>query len=221
MGKIGQSQQQQPQGRKRPNALIRERVDGEQENPLNWFIINFKLIQIIYFSKICLQLFTEPYSTICGHTFCRNCIVQSIQHNPQCPICDSNLDLKRPKTICPNYTVATMVEQRQREVSSSSSVATLSAGSPTASAESILQLIQEQPLNLNALHRISEALKKRKLELELNDQQVRNVLLHDFLDRMIDKRESSVKQIQVELELLKQDKQRVLVCFLFSNLKLI
>ena len=109
-----------------------------------------------------------------------------------------------------------MVEQRQREVSSSSSVATLSAGSPTASAESILQLIQEQPLNLNALHRISEALKKRQLELELNDQQVRNVLLHDFLDRMIDKRESSVKQIQVELELLKQDKQRVLVCcFIF------
>lgn len=106
-----------------------------------------------------------------------------------------------------------MVEQRQREATSSSSMA-LSAGSPTASAESILQMIQEQPLNLNALHRISEALKKRQLELELNDQQVRNVLLHDFLDRMIDKRESSAKQIQVELELLKQDKQRVLVCFI-------
>jgi hypothetical protein len=49
------------------------------------------------------------------------------------------------------------------------------------------------------------------LELELNDQQIRNVLLHDFLERMIEKREGSVKQIQIELELLHQDKQRVLV----------
>uniref|UniRef100_A0A1I8BA23 Zf-RVT domain-containing protein n=1 Tax=Meloidogyne hapla TaxID=6305 RepID=A0A1I8BA23_MELHA len=34
-----------------------------------------------------------------------------IQHSPQCPICDTNLDVKRLKTLCPNFTVSSMIDK--------------------------------------------------------------------------------------------------------------
>ncbi|KAI3421206.1 hypothetical protein GPALN_014834 [Globodera pallida] len=39
---------------------------------------------------------------------------------------------------------------------------------------------------------------------------MRALLLHDFLEMMIEKRDQTVKQVQAELELLKQDRRRVL-----------
>lgn len=164
--------------------------------------------------KICLQLFTEPYSTICGHTFCRNCIVRSIQHNPQCPICETNLDLKRAKTISPNYTVASVLEQQQNQQHPvNARVMENQTGSTAADSNSAaaaaLQLI-ERCSSLDSIRHIQEAVKRKQLELELNDQQLRNVMLHDFFDKMIEKRECAAKQIQMELELLRMDKQRVL-----------
>lgn len=36
---------------------------------------------------ICLELLCEPVTTICGHTFCRYCLIQYLSTKPQCPIC--------------------------------------------------------------------------------------------------------------------------------------
>uniref|UniRef100_A0A3Q2VUY2 RING-type domain-containing protein n=1 Tax=Haplochromis burtoni TaxID=8153 RepID=A0A3Q2VUY2_HAPBU len=38
---------------------------------------------------ICLEVFTDPVSTPCGHNFCKNCITQHWNSSPlcQCPIC--------------------------------------------------------------------------------------------------------------------------------------
>jgi hypothetical protein len=110
--------------------------------------------------------------------------------------------------------VASLVEQQATNSSREDPAATHSTAPAANNAtidDKILQMIQAQPLNLESVHRLLDTLKRRQLELELNDQQIRNVLLHDFLERMIEKREGSVKQIQIELELLHQDKQRVLV----------
>ncbi|CAD8089545.1 unnamed protein product [Paramecium sonneborni] len=35
----------------------------------------------------CQLLFEEPVTIVCGHTFCRECIIRSIQLKPQCPEC--------------------------------------------------------------------------------------------------------------------------------------
>lgn len=176
--------------RKRPHSSQRD----EAENPLQ--------------CKICLQMFSEPYNTACGHTFCRTCIVRSVQFNPQCPICDTNLDLKKPKTICPNFTVATLIEQvKMNEKESQTTVMSAEEGAPCTR---ILQMIHAYPFDIDSMRRISAAVQRRQLEMELNEQQINNLLLHDFLERMIEKRENSIKKIQTELELLKQDKQKIL-----------
>ena len=36
---------------------------------------------------ICLRLVAEPITIPCGHTFCRCCLVKSLQHQKKCPTC--------------------------------------------------------------------------------------------------------------------------------------
>ncbi|XP_041846136.1 LON peptidase N-terminal domain and RING finger protein 1 [Melanotaenia boesemani] len=36
---------------------------------------------------LCIRLFFEPITTPCGHTFCKNCIERSLDHNLRCPLC--------------------------------------------------------------------------------------------------------------------------------------
>uniref|UniRef100_A0AAZ1XQM7 RING-type domain-containing protein n=1 Tax=Oreochromis aureus TaxID=47969 RepID=A0AAZ1XQM7_OREAU len=40
--------------------------------------------------SICLNVFTDPVSTPCGHNFCKNCISQHWKTNRRytCPICN-------------------------------------------------------------------------------------------------------------------------------------
>ncbi|XP_031158371.1 LON peptidase N-terminal domain and RING finger protein 1 isoform X1 [Sander lucioperca] len=40
---------------------------------------------------LCIRLFFEPVTTPCGHTFCRNCIERSLDHNLRCPLCKQPL----------------------------------------------------------------------------------------------------------------------------------
>ena len=36
---------------------------------------------------ICLSGFKDPVKTKCGHSFCRGCINEAVQHSPYCPSC--------------------------------------------------------------------------------------------------------------------------------------
>ncbi|MEQ2193485.1 hypothetical protein XENOCAPTIV_030009, partial [Xenoophorus captivus] len=40
---------------------------------------------------LCIRLFFEPVTTPCGHTFCKNCIERSLDHNVRCPLCKQPL----------------------------------------------------------------------------------------------------------------------------------
>ncbi|XP_028816469.1 LON peptidase N-terminal domain and RING finger protein 1-like [Denticeps clupeoides] len=40
---------------------------------------------------LCIRLFYEPVTTPCGHTFCKNCLERSLDHNHRCPLCKQPL----------------------------------------------------------------------------------------------------------------------------------
>ncbi|XP_026032623.1 E3 ubiquitin/ISG15 ligase TRIM25-like [Astatotilapia calliptera] len=77
---------------------------------------------------ICLEVFTDPVSTPCGHNFCKNCITQHWNSSPlcECPIC------KRKYYTRPELHVNTFISEMaaqfklsaQQEASSSSSSST-------------------------------------------------------------------------------------------------
>ncbi|KAK9900463.1 hypothetical protein P389DRAFT_192728 [Cystobasidium minutum MCA 4210] len=40
---------------------------------------------------ICVTLIYEPLTTPCGHTFCKKCLLRSLDHSNRCPLCRSEL----------------------------------------------------------------------------------------------------------------------------------
>lgn len=45
------------------------------------------LIEKEFECQICLELFVEPVTTLCGHTFCRICLIKFLNTKLNCPIC--------------------------------------------------------------------------------------------------------------------------------------
>lgn len=42
--------------------------------------------------KLCYSLLFQPITTICGHTFCRECLERCLDHRVECPCCRTVLD---------------------------------------------------------------------------------------------------------------------------------
>jgi hypothetical protein len=84
------------------------------------------------FSPICFQIFREPYSTICGHTFwfaehcrlcgaevllscfSRECITRSLERRARCPTCSFEMDTSSAdRPVFPNFAVAAIADARR------------------------------------------------------------------------------------------------------------
>ncbi|XP_040891350.1 E3 ubiquitin-protein ligase TRIM21-like [Toxotes jaculatrix] len=78
-----------------------------------------------FLCSICLDVFTDPVSTPCGHNFCNHCITQHWDMNvpSQCPLCKKVFHIKPELRV--NTFISEMVAQfrqeAQQEASSSSS----------------------------------------------------------------------------------------------------
>ncbi|XP_035856046.1 E3 ubiquitin-protein ligase TRIM21-like [Sander lucioperca] len=78
-----------------------------------------------FLCSICLDVFTDPVSTPCGHNFCKNCITEHWNTNDQylCPMCNKVFNTKPELLI--NTFISEMVAQfrqsAQQKASSSSS----------------------------------------------------------------------------------------------------
>lgn len=59
-------------------------------------------------------------------------------------------------------------------------------------------------------------LKRRRTELSLTDEKKKSILLNEFFDRMITKRNEQIAKSVREIQLLNSDKKRVNVSFWFQ-----
>ncbi|XP_049428129.1 E3 ubiquitin-protein ligase TRIM21-like isoform X1 [Epinephelus fuscoguttatus] len=78
-----------------------------------------------FLCSICLDVFTDPVSTPCGHNFCKNCITEhwDISDRCQCPLCKETFTIKpdlRVNTLFSEM-VAQFRQSAQQKASSSSS----------------------------------------------------------------------------------------------------
>ncbi|XP_049428138.1 E3 ubiquitin-protein ligase TRIM21-like [Epinephelus fuscoguttatus] len=78
-----------------------------------------------FLCSICLDVFTDPVSTPCGHNFCKNCITEhwNISDRCQCPLCKETFTIKpdlRVNTLFSEM-VAQFRQSAQQKASSSSS----------------------------------------------------------------------------------------------------
>ncbi|KAH7447075.1 hypothetical protein KP509_01G089900 [Ceratopteris richardii] len=63
---------------------------------------------------LCLKLLYEPVTTPCGHSFCRACLLQAMDHGNKCPICRVVL-LLSPKTYPVSVTLKNIIEKNFHE----------------------------------------------------------------------------------------------------------
>ncbi|XP_059804888.1 E3 ubiquitin-protein ligase TRIM65-like isoform X2 [Hypanus sabinus] len=88
---------------------------------------------------ICLELFTEPVTTLCGHSFCRSCLSDHLdrQELHTCPACRTTFE-RRPEPLAKNLVLDEMVKLLK-----------LSSGQPQrVSAEPASCLHHSKPLDL-------------------------------------------------------------------------
>ncbi|KAM5435590.1 hypothetical protein McanMca71_005807 [Microsporum canis] len=46
--------------------------------------------------QICYSLMVDPYTTVCGHTFCRLCVTRMLDNSSLCPVCRRKLPMILP-----------------------------------------------------------------------------------------------------------------------------
>uniref|UniRef100_UPI0037E7D0E9 E3 ubiquitin-protein ligase TRIM39-like n=1 Tax=Semicossyphus pulcher TaxID=241346 RepID=UPI0037E7D0E9 len=86
---------------------------------------NYQLSEDQFLCSICLDVFTDPVSTSCGHNFCKNCITEHWNTSDQylCPMCKKVFNTRPELHV--NTFVSEMVAQfrnkAQQEAGSSSS----------------------------------------------------------------------------------------------------
>eukprot|EP00040_Diaphanoeca_grandis_P013194 m.66765 g.66765 ORF g.66765 m.66765 type:complete len:385 (-) comp23723_c0_seq2:90-1244(-) len=62
---------------------------------------------------LCLNLLYRPVTTVCGHSFCKSCLLQSVSHHSNCPICRSVLPLYSSEaTTAVNVLLEKVLRQR-------------------------------------------------------------------------------------------------------------
>ncbi|KAI1085845.1 hypothetical protein F5B20DRAFT_21449 [Whalleya microplaca] len=63
--------------------------------------------------QVCYALFLDPLTTVCGHTFCRNCLHRILDHSDLCPICRRGLSMQaqvRPHTSPSNQRLCQIIK---------------------------------------------------------------------------------------------------------------
>ncbi|OVA08829.1 zinc finger protein [Macleaya cordata] len=59
---------------------------------------------------LCLKLLYEPITTPCGHSFCRACLFQSMDHGNKCPMCRTVLFIS-PRTCSISVTLNNIIQK--------------------------------------------------------------------------------------------------------------
>jgi Lon protease-like protein len=74
---VAASLQRQNEPLSDPDKMILERIKDNLRRQLD--------------CEVCFSLMLEPYTTACGHSFCRSCVARVLDHSNLCPICRRKL----------------------------------------------------------------------------------------------------------------------------------
>ncbi|KAK9721088.1 hypothetical protein K7432_003693 [Basidiobolus ranarum] len=67
-------------------------------------------IQSEFECHICYMVLYEPITTACGHTFCKECILRTIDHSNNCPTCRSTLTFSQVCDRSTNHIIRHLTE---------------------------------------------------------------------------------------------------------------
>ncbi|XP_050531054.1 E3 ubiquitin-protein ligase COP1-like isoform X1 [Daktulosphaira vitifoliae] len=154
-----------------------------------------------YCCPICYELVDEAHITKCGHSFCYSCISTSLESKTTCPKCGHNLS-GGLRDVFPNFALDKLVTkfklQNPRRKMDSCKTGIVSGLRGFVTAES-------KKLTLTDVDAMLELLTKRKRKLEAESALAQNRLLHEFLEKLLCEKETQMKRIGRQVEIVKRD----------------
>ncbi|KAI4305733.1 hypothetical protein L6164_029081 [Bauhinia variegata] len=146
-----------------------------------------------FLCPICMQILKEAFLTACGHSFCYMCIITHLGNKNDCPCCGRFLSNNQ---LFPNFLLDKLLKKTSaRQISKTAS--------PVEHFRQALQkgyevTIKEVDTLLTLL-----AEKKRKME---QDEAERNMkILFDFLHCLRKQKVEELKEVQTDLQFIKED----------------
>nr|XP_015826662.2 E3 ubiquitin-protein ligase TRIM21 [Nothobranchius furzeri] len=151
-----------------------------------------------FLCSICLDVFTDPVTTPCGHNFCKTCISQhwDCDTSCQCPVCRKVFQMRPELEV--NTLLREMVHQCRVETSSSSEE----------QADNIQQMIQNRRLKIQEIKESVEISKDAADREKAEGVQVFTDLLESVqrsLNELIDEIEEKQKTTEEQAEDLVSD----------------
>ena len=156
---------------------------------------------------ICRDVFTDAFSTLCGHTFCFACITQHLEHIRTCPCCAQPLSAD---ALFPNLALDKLLRGLSRSGHLRGSPG---PGSPRecgvggnairGRAGELAEALTELPLEqLTPLLRV---ISDKHKHLVMNDRQVSMNVLRDFLSLSWRRKSAAVDALEREIECIDGD----------------
>lgn len=160
---------------------------------------------------VCFNLIEEAHMTKCGHTFCYNCIMKSIETLKRCPKC--NTTITNEEMIFPNYLLNDLVKKHKLRVNGLEALGMSrdSSGEFPGPADGLRDFVatESQNLTLPDVNVMLEVLTQRKQLLEAESCAAQNKLLLEFLKHLLQQKEEQKNQIVKEVTIINHDIEEV------------
>lgn len=155
-----------------------------------------------YMCPVCLDLISEPHMTSCGHTFCRSCLLKSIESTRRCPKC--TFMVYNTDNIFPNHIVNQQIQKYRLSLMLNQSFQRKNK----ASAISELKTFISSDLSCLGAEDLTEmitALQQRKLQLNSKNEYTKFELLKVFLTDLFTQKNNHLSNLEKEIHLIKGD----------------
>lgn len=164
-----------------------------------------------FLCPICFDIIVEAHITRCGHTFCYQCILKSIETFKRCPKCNSTIS-SSSEHIFPNYLLGELIAKHRIKMQVQEHMDASAGGSAVGvmaskSTDGLKQFItsESEKLALPDVNVILDILTQRKQMLESESCTAQNRLLYEFLKHLLRQKEEQAARITEEIQLVSHD----------------
>lgn len=155
-----------------------------------------------YMCAVCLNLISEPHMTSCGHTFCRACLLKSIETTRMCPKC--TFMINNSDNIFPNHIVNQQIQKYKRTLNLKQS---FERKNKVTAINELKNFISSDFSCLceDDLSDMISALQERKGQLNAKSELTKYELLKSFLAELYKKKTDQLSTLEREIKLIKRD----------------
>ena len=154
---------------------------------------------------VCFDLINEAHMTTCGHTFCRVCLIKSIETNRRCPKCTVVINCDN---MFPNHLVNQQIQNHKRLIDLKSSFERKNKVSAISELKNFISS-DLSGLGTNDLTEMISALQDRRYQLKAKSEETRLNLLKTFLMELNQRKTDQLSSLERQIQMINQDMESV------------